>query len=176
MNNFTVLSWALFLHHVVFSHFQFFLASRNAHSWAPDQFLFLFSHFLILQLKSQWAETLLFHSVASKHGFFFFLRLFFIFLCDVLDKLWKILQRRIEQSREGSLSAQHYCKYLGPQLSHSFTTVETCQATKNCKTNVIYQHFGDRFTPKKGNSAKTGLSPALCQWSKNFKCFAPNLR
>lgn len=94
----------------------------------------LYFYFLVFKKKkefnSQWVETLLFHSVAGKHG------IFLSFFCDVLDKLWKVLQRT-KQSREGSLSAQHYCKYLGPQLSHSFTTVETCQATKNCKTNVI---------------------------------------
>lgn len=107
-------------------------------------FIFLFFNFTV-KISVSWNTVI---SFRSKKAWIFF-RLFFIFLCDVLDKLWKILQRRIEQSREGSLSAQHYCKYLGPQLSHSFTTVETCQATKNCKTNVIYQHFGDRFTQKK---------------------------
>lgn len=54
-------------------------------------------------------------------------------------------------------SAQNNCKYLGPQLSHTFTTVETCQATKRNPPKLMWFHS---FLMT-GSSAETGLSPLL---------------
>lgn len=83
--------------------------------------------------------------------------LFFPFYtCVWCLRYTQALWRRVKQSR-GILSAQNNCKYLGPQLSHSFTTVETCQATKKKTPKLMWFH---NFLVI-GSSSKTGLSPLL---------------
>lgn len=64
-------------------------------------------------------------SFQRKNGTFYF----FFYTCVWCLSYTQALRRRVKQSRR-ILSAQNNCKYLGPQLSHSFTTVESCQATK----------------------------------------------
>lgn len=115
------------------------------------------------------SENTVYFSFRSRKRMGLFSFLFIKFY--VLNKLWTILRRRIHQSREGSLSAQHYCKYLGPRLSHSFTTVETCQATKLKETAKLMWFNSILVTenPATGRSAsKTGLSKYIF-----FKCSAP---
>lgn len=118
MNNFMMLFYALFFFSRIINlvQFEFLHASRFAHGSAPDQSFFLFS-----KLKfSVSGNTVI--SFRSKKAWEFYFG-------DVLDERFS---RGGSNSPEKDVqrSAQHYCKYLGPQLSHYFTTVETCQATK----------------------------------------------
>lgn len=111
--------------------------------------------------------TLLFHSAAKEEWDSFFL----LYLCVTFEV-------NSDSPEEGQtvqriLSAQIYCKYLGPRLSHSFTTVETRQATKKTLKLMWFQKF-----LVTGSSSETGPSPLLflpVHPGLNFNVLAPDL-